>query len=129
MRDVPIAFFRLMPLIRRIAALASSLLLLQLTLLEAGDVCGSRAHRDGRTATMPAAHPSHAQSSPTPADDCDARHPPGACVSMPSCASPAVPPPAVVLRAALASPPGVLPEPIALASHAAVGPDVPPPRG
>ena len=118
-----------MPPIRRIAALVSSLLLLQLTLVEAGGVCGSRSQRNGSMGSMAADQPSHAPSSSSSGDDCAVRHPPGACLSMPSCASAVVPPPAVAMRIALASAAGALPEPNAMASHATVGPDVPPPRG
>ena len=117
-----------MPPIRRIAALVSSLLLLQLTLVEGGGVCGSRSQRDGSMGTMAADHPSHAPSSSS-GDDCALRHPPGTCLSMQSCASAVLPPPAVATRIAFASAAGTLPEPNAMASHAAVGPDVPPPRG
>jgi hypothetical protein len=117
-----------MPLIRRIAALVSGLLLLQLTLLGGDGACGSQGQRDRSMGAMAAADPSHAHAPPSSGDDCDVRHPPGACVSMPSCASTVVPPPAVVPRIAVASASGVLPEPIVVVSHAVGGPDVPPPR-
>jgi hypothetical protein len=117
-----------MPLTRLVAALVSSLLLLQLMLAGGDGACGSRARRDGPIGTM-AAHPSHAPSSPSSDDACTVRHSPGACVSMPSCVSTIVLPPAVALRASLAASSDVRSEPIAMASHARLGPDVPPPRG
>lgn len=118
-----------MPLIRRIAALVSSLLLLQLTLVESDGMCGTGAGRDEPMGAMAAGHPSHAPSPPSSGDDCLVRHPPGACVSMPSCASAVVSPPAAALPVAFASSSGVPSETNVMPSPAAAGPDVPPPRG
>ena len=126
---------RPMPLLRRLTALLSSLLLLQLSLLGADWPCGShvgsadRAHV-GATPAPHASHSSH-DAAPThaPSDACEAERTPGECRTMPSCATTLGVPERVVAEAVLLPTSSTLPQPLSIQSQPATGPDVPPPRG
>lgn len=121
-----------MPFLRRLTALVSSLLLLQLSLLGADRPCDShvgsadRAHADA----TPAPHTSHDES-PThaPSEACDAERTPGECRTMTSCTTTLTVPTSLVAEAVHLPASATLPQPLSIHSQPATGPDVPPPRG
>jgi hypothetical protein len=123
-----------MPL-KRVAALLSGLLLLQLALLSSGVLCGP--HRDGQATTSMTSMTSMASMSSVsrigdasrPADsdgDCDAQ-PAVRCAAMASCTLEIAPSVMIAAVGATVSA-NRLPEPIALRAERSVVPDVPPPR-
>ena len=120
-----------MPTLRRLTALLSGLLLLQLTLPGADWSCGSHARPVERArAEMPAGHAAHeASRTQPPGDACDAEHAPTDCATMPSCAAALGSPARLVTVVALAPASDAIPEPVPVHSQPATGPDVPPPRG
>ena len=121
-----------MPTLRRLAALLSSLLLLQLTLLGADWRCGSpvgSADRAHGTATV-ASHAAHdASSTRAPSDACDVERALGACATMTSCATTISVPASIAVAVALVPSSDALAEPESIHSQPTAGPDVPPPRG
>jgi hypothetical protein len=121
-----------MPLLRRLTALLSACLLLQLTLLGADWGCGTRVASADRAhgATPLASHASHdASSTHAPTDACDVERALGDCATMTSCATTLTFPASLVVAVALAPTSDALPEPASIHSQPAAGPDVPPPRG
>lgn len=120
-----------MPL-KRVAALLSGLLLLQLSLLGSGMVCGP--HRDGQK--MPSMASMASVSSVSQIGD--ASHPAGSdggcnaqpalrCAAMASCTL-EIAPSVMDATVAATTSTSCLPEPIALHAERSVLPDVPPPR-
>jgi hypothetical protein len=116
-----------MPL-KRVAALLSSLLLLQLTLLGSGVLCGP--HRDGHAATsapaMSMAHVADASRPMRSDGGCDAQ-PTLRCASMASCTI-ELAPTTISTTIAIATPVRHVSELVARPADRAVVPDVPPPR-
>lgn len=121
-----------MPLLRRLTALLSGLLLVQLALLDGHGSCASHARRQehARVAMMQSVHVSGAVAvEPASNDDCDTAHSPAACSSMPSCATALTLPTRESTSTALRPATVTLPEPVAIHSQPAAAPDAPPPRG
>ena len=121
-----------MPTLRRLTALLSGLLLMQLTLLgidRSCDVHTSPADHAHVSAPM-AAHGAH-DASPvrTPIDECDVERTTGDCATMPSCVTTLGVPVRRVTVVPHAPRTDVRPEPISIHSQPTTGPDVPPPRG
>ena len=121
-----------MPSLRRLTALLSGLLLVQLTLLGADRSCGSHAGSadPAHVVAALASHDSH-DTSPAhaPSDACDAELAPGECQTMPSCATTLTVPARLVGEVVLPPARATLPQPDSIHSQPASGPDVPPPRG
>jgi hypothetical protein len=120
----------IMPSLRRFSALLSGLLFLQLTLLGDGGAC--RVHGSARggagMAAMQTASAQHDGASSSH-DACGAERAAKSCASMPSCATALGAPVSVVAHVQTVPAAQALPEPVSIHSLAAVGPDVPPPRG
>ena len=120
-----------MPTLRRLTALLSGLLLLQVTLFTGSRSCDVHASPVGRGVVASAGdHEAH-DASPvrTPMDRCDLERAAGDCATMPSCVTTLTIPAGMVAVVAHALASDVLPEPVAIHSRPALGPDVPPPRG
>ena len=124
-----------MPTLRRLTALLSSLLLLQLTLLGVDRSCDvhaslvDRAHPAASVATHAAHAPHDASPARTPIDACDVERTAGDCATMPSCVTTLTIPAGIVTVVTHALTSDALPEPISIHSQPTTGPDVPPPRG
>jgi len=116
--------------IRRFFALASSLLLLQLTSLGQSVSCGIHARKHDMTSATPTVHASQAAPmSEAPADDgCDAPRPSRECASMSACATALAVPPLAVAVMTADRPSSEVPGPLPAASSPAVAPEAPPPR-
>ena len=116
-----------MPL-KRVAALLSSLLLLQLTLLGSGVLCGP--HRDGHAgisaSAMSMAHAADASRRMHSDGGCDAQ-PTVRCSSMASCTI-EIAPSGIRTTIVIAAPSPLLPELVTRPADRALLPDVPPPR-
>jgi hypothetical protein len=121
-----------MPTLRRLTALLSGLLLLQLTLLGVERPCGEHATRPDRAlgTTATAAHGTH-DTTPAraPGDSCGVEATASECATMPSCATTLTIPAGAVTVVAGALTSAALPQPVAIHSQPTTGPDVPPPRG
>ena len=118
--------------LRRLTALLSGLLLLQLALLGGRSSCVSHtgAMTHAPAGAMQAATGSHDASLAAAATDaCGAQRATDTCTSMPSCAKAIGIPSSIVTHVALVPAASARPEPAALRSHTAAGPDAPPPRG
>jgi hypothetical protein len=120
-----------MPLLRRLSALLTGLLLAQLTLLDGHWSCAS--HQSGQRHASMATTVAHlaraATSAPSSHDPCGTERLPGDCTSMPTCATALSLPAASATRVARVLAPVAPPDLVALSSRPAAGPDVPPPRG
>ncbi|HKH90853.1 MAG TPA: hypothetical protein VKA54_03565 [Gemmatimonadaceae bacterium] len=116
--------------IRRLLALASSLLLFQLTTLGHGVPCGTHARKHDMTSATLTVHASPAAPmSEAPADDgCDAPRPSRECTSMPACATALAVSPLAVAVTTVDLPSLELPEPLSIDSALPIGPEAPPPR-
>ena len=117
--------------LRRLTALLSGLLLLQLALLGGRPSCASHAAGShASTMAMQGAHGAHdAALAAVPTDACGTERAADRCASMPSCARAIGMPPGIVTRVALVPVTSARLEPAALHSHPAAAPDAPPPRG
>lgn len=118
-----------MSIIRRCAAVATCLLLLQLTMLGSQVACDAHERDDS---TSLARHGRSHSAAPASNDDCGAPGTTGAtsaCASMPACAVTLGVPAHAITSVTLLSPLALLPDPVSTHSHTVAGPDVPPPRG
>ena len=118
--------------LRRLTALLSGLLLLQLALLGGRPSCASHAAAQTNASTM-AMHGAHgapdASLAAVQTDACGTERAADRCTSMPSCATTIGMPSGIVTRVALVPVTSARLEPAALHSHPAAAPDAPPPRG
>ncbi len=134
-----------MPFLRRLTAAASSLLLLQLSLLGGGSLCAPSAADDLSKGTMvgmqhgamtgsdrvDSGPASESDSTRAPSHDehpCDRSSAPSACLSMAACAAVASVPAAGLMVTAVRLPSRVMVEPLSAAVDVAILPEVPPPR-
>lgn len=130
----------MMSRLHRFAAVLSGILLLQLTLLGSGTLCGMRAGDRAVGGQMVAmangAMPTHAQhdapakgcdAAPT-SHDCTSPAAPGTCAGMVSCATVAAPQVQLVAIATPRLTTIALPEPANVVSGPALAPELPPPR-
>jgi len=117
--------------LRRLGALLSGLLLLQLVLLSGDWSC--TVHRSAATSghdAMALAHGSHQTVVGQSSDDgCHTDGVPAACASMPSCATTLAVPARLAASPTLAVTAVALGEPVSIRSEPAAAPDAPPPRG
>lgn len=116
---------------RRIGALLSGLLLLQLVLLSGDWSCAlRRSAATGGHGAMALAHGSHhTVVGQSPDDGCHTAGVPAACGSMPSCATTLAVPARLAASPTLAAAAVTLGEPVSIRSEPAAAPDAPPPRG
>jgi hypothetical protein len=113
--------------LKRIAAALSCLLLLQLTLLSGGALCGP--HGDGHAMPTMASASQQRVDAPRPASSgggCDAQ-PMAHCASMASCTL-QIAASAMILSATTETSSSRLPDPAAVRADRSILPDVPPPR-
>jgi len=118
--------------IRRLTALLSGLLLLQLALLGGRPSCATHAAATTHASAMAmqGAHGAHEASLVAASTDaCGTERAADRCTSMPSCARTIGMPSGIVMRVALVAVTSARLEPAALHSHPAAAPDAPPPRG